>query len=233
MAEKQPEINEPQSSNYEHFCRRIGIWPMSTHLSTSNGSIDRPAKNRGTYEQLVSSQRKCRIEYYTTASLINFALFAQIIIAAAVTAVSASSGPGVAITVLGTLNTILAGSLTWIKGQGLPDRLLTYANELRRVREHIEDLERQYEENPNFRLDVDQEAKKIYTMYDTARKNAELAYLGTFKNIKEDGLKGNWATEKKSPPVPDGNGPGLQAEAEDLQPHGSIDPSRVARAMSK
>ncbi|ERF71333.1 hypothetical protein EPUS_03487 [Endocarpon pusillum Z07020] len=215
MAEKQPNINESQSSNYEHFCRRIGIWPMSTHLSISNGSIDRPAKNKGTYEQLVNSQRKCRIEYYTTASLINFALFAQIIIAAAVTAVSASSGPRVAITVLGTLNTILAGSLTWVKGQGLPDRLLSYANELRRVREHIEELERQYEETPNFRLDVDEEAEKIYTMYDTARKNAEQAYMGTFKNIKEDGLKGNRATAKTRPPVPDGNGPGLRANAED------------------
>lgn len=186
---------------------------MSTHLSGSNGSVDRPAKNKGTYEQLVNSQRKSRVQYYTTASLINFALFAQIIIAAAVTAVSASSGPRVAITVLGTLNTVLAGSLTWVKGQGLPDRLLTYANELRRVREHIEDLERQYEETPDFRLDVEEEAKKIYTMYDNARKHAEEAYAGTFKNIKEDGLKGNWTTAKSRPPVPDGSAPRPQADA--------------------
>lgn len=211
MSEEQPDLNESQSSNYEYFCRRIGIWPISTHPSTSNGSIDRPAKNKGIYERLVSSQRKCTVEYYTTASLINFALFAQIIIAAAVTAVSASSGPGVAITVLGTLNTILAGSLTWVKGQGLPDRLLSYANELRRVREHIEDLERQYEETPNFRLDVDEEAKKIYTMYDTARKNAEQGHMGTFKNIKEDGLKGNWIAPNTRSPAPDGNGPALRA----------------------
>ncbi len=178
---------------------------MSTQLSTSKGSKDRPAKNKGTYEQLVHSQKKCRVEYYTTASLINFALFAQIIIAAAVTAVSASSGPGVAVTVLGTLNTVLAGSLTWVKGRGLPDRLLIYANELRRVREHIEDLERQYEETSDFRLDVEEEAKKIFTMYDNARKHAEDAYTGTIKNIKEDGLKGNWPTAKGRPAVPDGN----------------------------
>ncbi len=122
------------------------------------------------------------------------ALFAQIIIAATVTAVSASSGPRVAITVLGALNTVLAGSLTWIKGQGLPDRLASYANELRRVREHIEDLERQYEEKPNFRLNVEEEAQKIYAMYDGARKNAETAYLGTFKNVTAEGLKGDWRT---------------------------------------
>jgi SMODS and SLOG-associating 2TM effector domain len=194
MSEKQPDASATssgqsgQSGNYEHFCRRVGIWPMSTH----DASVPRSGQNKGTYKELIHTQAKTRIEYYTTASLINMALVFQIIIAAVVTAVSASNGPRVAITVLGALNTVLAGSLTWVKGQGLPDRLVSYANELRRVREHIEDLERQYEETPNFRLNVEEEARKIYDMYDSARKNAENAYLGTFKNVTTDGLKGDW-----------------------------------------
>lgn len=194
---------ETQASNYEQFCRRVGIWPMSTHQPASNGSMTRPAKNKGVYEELLNCQRTSRAEYYTTASLINIALFAQIIIAAAVTAVSAAAGPRVAVTVLGALNTVLAGSLTWVKGQGLPDRLLSYANELRRVREHIEDLERQYEENPDFRLNVEEESKKIYAMYDNARKNTENAYMGTFKNVNTDALKGNWIKPKDGPTIPD------------------------------
>jgi SMODS and SLOG-associating 2TM effector domain len=176
-----------------------------TTRAAANGKVERPATNKGTYESLVNSQRKTRAEYYTTASLINIALFSQIIIAAAVTAVSAAGGPRVAVTVLGALNTVLAGSLTWVKGQGLPDRLLSYANELRRVREHIEDLERQYEEKPDFVLDVDLEAKKIYTMYDNARKNAENAYVGTFQKLGADALKGDWRSTKNRP---DGSGPG-------------------------
>lgn len=210
MSEKQANAQvgavETQSGNYEKFCRRVGIWPM-TDRAASHGPRGRSAKNKGTYEELINSQRKCRVEYYTTASLINAALFSQIIIAAAVTATSASSGPRVAITVLGALNTVIAGSLTWVKGQGLPDRLLAYANELRRVREHIEDLERQYEETPELRLDVDKEAKVIYTMYDNARKNAENAYVGTFQSISAEGLKGDWRTAKDRPMIADSTAP--------------------------
>jgi SMODS and SLOG-associating 2TM effector domain len=205
MLEKQANVVETQSGNYEQFCRRVGIWPMSSHPA-SNGSTNRPAKNKGTYEQVVHAQTKTRFEYYTTASLINTALFAQIIIAAVITAVSAAGGPRVALTVLGAVNTIVAGSLTWVKGQGLPDRLLSYADELRRVREHIEDIERQYEEQPDFRLNVEEEAKKIYTMYDNARKNAEKSYVGTFKNISADGLKGDWKKAKDRPQLPESDG---------------------------
>lgn len=206
MPDEKQEAAKAQASDYEHFCRRVGIWPMgsSTH-GAPTGEIDRPAKNKGIYEQVVHAHTKSRVQYYTTASLINGALFAQIIIAAAVTAISAAGGPTIAITVLGAFNTVLAGSLTWVKGQGIPDRLLSYANELRRVREHIEDLERQYEQGPNVRLDVENEAQKIYDMYDNARKNAENAYPGTFKSISDNALKGKWKTTKENPSVLSGN----------------------------
>jgi SMODS and SLOG-associating 2TM effector domain len=198
-----------------------------TTRAAANGEVERPATNKGTYESLVNSQRKTRAEYYTTASLINIALFSQIIVAAAVTAVSAAGGPRVAVTVLGALNTVLAGSLTWVKGQGLPDRLLSYANELRRVREHIEDLERQYEEKPDFVLDVDVEAKKIYTMYDNARKNAEDSYMGTFQKLGADALKGDWRSTKDRP---DGSNPGSGGNSSGATgTNGAIAQSTVAR----
>ena len=212
VAARQVDYVETQVENYERFCRRVGIWPMCLQPPTSDASISRPGKNKSIYERLVHAQSKCRAEYYMTASLINFALFAQIIIAAAVTATSAASGPKTAITLLGAFNTVLAGSLTWVKGQGLPDRLLKYANELRRVREHIEDLERQYEARPDFQLDVEEEADKIYTMYDNARKNAEEAYSGTFKNLSTEALRGNWRSAKDRPDTPDGSGSGQKPE---------------------
>jgi SMODS and SLOG-associating 2TM effector domain len=204
-AENQVDYVETQAENYERFCRRVGIWPMSLQPPASDASKRRPAKNKSTYEQLVHAQSKCRAEYYTTASLINFALGAQIVLAAAVTAISAASGPKTAITILGACNTVLAGSLTWVKGQGLPDRLLKYANELRRVREHIEDLERQYEARPDFRLDVEEAADKIYTMYDNARKNAESEYSGTFKTLSTEALKGDWRSATDRQHVPEGS----------------------------
>jgi uncharacterized membrane protein len=193
-AETPPQPPAPPSThgNYEYFCRRVGIWPTSDHSTTTTRGLKRPAKNQGTYDAIIRSQAKARVEYYATASLINFALFAQIIIAAAVTAISAAGGPLIALTVLGALQTILAGSLTWVKGQGIPDRLLSYANELRRVREYVEDVERQYEADPNFTLKVEEEVQKIYKLYDLARKNAEDSYVGTFKTITAENLRGDW-----------------------------------------
>jgi hypothetical protein len=46
------------------------------------------------------------------------------------------------IALLGAINGILTGILSLIRGQGLPNRLLQYADQLRRVREDVEWTER-------------------------------------------------------------------------------------------
>ena len=47
-----------------------------------------------------------------------------------------------AITVLGSVNTVIAGGMAYLKDQGLPERLVQYANDLRKVREYLEERER-------------------------------------------------------------------------------------------
>lgn len=139
-------------------------------------TADRPAVNIGTYKRIVDAELKARVQYYTAASIINTGLLTQIVIAAALTALGASNGSRIAITILGAVNTIIAGGMTYLKGQGLPERILTYANGLRKVREVLEERERQFM-RPDCTLDVDRETRDIVRMYQAVRQKAEDSYL--------------------------------------------------------
>ena len=65
-------------------------------------------------------------------------------------------------------------------GQGLPNRIHQYQYGLRKLREHIEDLERDFTDE-NSKLDVDHEIADIAAMYQAVRQTAEdksvLSYL--------------------------------------------------------
>lgn len=155
----------------------VGINPI---LDPSGSASPRPAENTGTYKRLVDAELKARLQYYGSASIINVCLLGQIVIAAALTALGASAGSHIAITVLGAVNTVIAGGMTYLKGQGLPDRLLQYANGLRRVREYLEERERQFA-RPDSKLDVDKEAEIVLHMYEAVRKNAEDSHSSSWK----------------------------------------------------
>ncbi len=135
----------------------------------------RPAENQGTYKRLVDAEVKARIQYYFSSSLINTCLLSQIVIAAALTALGAANASHVAITILGSANTVIAGGMTYLKGQGLPERLMQYANGLRKVREYLEERERQFMQ-PDCPLDVNQETRIILRMYEAVRQKAEDSY---------------------------------------------------------
>lgn len=169
--------NRNPSDKLKTFRDLVGINPI---LDSSASALPRPAQNQGTYRRLVDAEFKSRIQYYASASLINVCLLGQIVIAAALTALGASDGSHIAITVLGAVNTVIAGGMTYLKGQGLPDRLLQYANGLRRVREYLEERERQFARS-DCKLDVDKEAGIILHMYEQVRRNAEDSYSNTWK----------------------------------------------------
>lgn len=135
-------------------------------------SAARPAENQGTYKRLVDAELKARMEYYFSASIINTGLLAQLVFAATLTVLGASQKSFMAVTLLGSVNTVIAGGMAYLKGQGLPERLVQYANDLRKVREHLEERERQFM-RPDCPLDVDQESRIIIRMYQAARQKAE------------------------------------------------------------
>lgn len=102
----------------------------------------------------------------------------QIVLGAALTALGAANGPKAAVTVLGASNTVMAGMLTYLKGQGLPHRLEQYAHLLRTLREHIEERERELLQ-PDCPLDVDEEVWRITKMYQEVRQTKEDNAPGT------------------------------------------------------
>ena len=97
-----------------------------------------------------------------------------------------------AITLLGSVNTVIAGGMAYLKGQGLPERLVLYANDLRKVREHLEERERQFM-RPDCPLDVDQETRIILRMYQAARQKAEDSAIREANSTKRKGEDKNKA----------------------------------------
>lgn len=159
----------------------IGI-STSDSLATASSAnpFRRPAPNVGIYARIVAEEKQARFEFYFAASVINTCYFGQIVVAAALTALGASSSSHIAITVLGATNTVIAGILTYLKGQGLPNRLRQYWNGLRKCREFIEEKERECaaegwdrEFDHPHGMDVEREIDVIVKMYHDVRQTAE------------------------------------------------------------
>ena len=110
--------------------------------------------------------------------MVNTFYMLQIIVGAALTALGAAKGPAAAVTFLGAVNTVVAGLLTYLKGQGLPTRLEQYLHLLRTLREHIEAREREFLE-PECPLDVDEEIDRVTRMYQEVRQTAQDNAPGT------------------------------------------------------
>jgi SMODS and SLOG-associating 2TM effector domain len=131
----------------------------------------RPAPNKGIYQEIVNREYWCRLYYYACTTLINSCLLLQIIFAATLTALGASSSPHDVITVFGAINTALAGMVALMKGHGLPNRARQDWQELRKLRDNIEQLERCLEEG--LLSDVRHDIAIIFKKYDEVLQIAE------------------------------------------------------------
>ena len=160
----------------DKFQRLIGI--HSPHGLHSRPTSSRPAPNEGIYKRTVDEENKVRFQYTISNYVVNVGGMLQIVVGAALTALGAANGPSAAVTILGALNTVIAGMLTYLKGQGLPMRLDQYLHLLRTLREHIEELERELLE-PDCQLDVEEEIRRIAKMYGEVRQTAEDNAPGT------------------------------------------------------
>ena len=141
----------------------------------------RPAPNIGIYNRVAIEEHKAKLQYYASALVINACLLSQVIFASALTALGAGQGSHTQITALGAANTVIAAILTFTKGSGLPNRLRQYQCTLRKVREYIEQRERDFAQL-ECRLDIDHEMQVIKGMYEQARQNDEDNDPGTYHN---------------------------------------------------
>lgn len=139
---------------------------------TQAGHLARSAPNVGIYTRVIDNETKAQRAYKIFNFLINTCLGVQVVVAAAVTALGAASGPHSAVTAFGAINTIMAGVLTYLRGSGLPDRLKHYQNQWKNIREYIEQREREFC-LVGCDLDVQEEVFIVESMYQSVKAEME------------------------------------------------------------
>lgn len=133
-----------RSSNDENlviFRRAIGI---NYHLPSQEGATMEEGRKSamGIYRAVLQEQRAKARLFWAVNFTVYFCHFAQVIIGASLTALGPTSTRHArAITVLGAANTVIAGVLALINGQGLPDRLHKDEIEFRKIQDWIEETE--------------------------------------------------------------------------------------------
>lgn len=129
--------------NLAMFRRALGINAGVASDAQGTPTLEEGRKTAaGIYRQVLREQRSKAMQHHVLGALLYFCHFAQIIVGAVLTALGpAAAEHSVAITILGAANTVTAGVLALIKGQGLPERLRHDEVEFRRLQDWIEETE--------------------------------------------------------------------------------------------
>jgi len=99
-------------------------------------------RNREIYDRCISQDMKMSFMYSFSHYTISFLYLLQILVAATLTGLSSYTNTvGVVFTTLAAINTVLAGILAWLNGQGLPVCYRRSRDQLREVVRAIEDAE--------------------------------------------------------------------------------------------
>ncbi|EME77547.1 uncharacterized protein MYCFIDRAFT_84385 [Pseudocercospora fijiensis CIRAD86] len=138
--------------------------------------------NVGLYHRAKDEERRSRIAYILTSYISNFLFMLQILLAATFTALSAyKDSNAVTLTVLGALNTVVAGSLAWQKGQGVPQRYRKAMDQYQALLLEIEMTERSFVDmdssnNSAGALDPIVEMARLQKLFDTAKADQQANY---------------------------------------------------------
>lgn len=179
-----PETLIPPNDKLLIFRALTGI--DSVPALTQGGHLLRSAPNVGIYTRVIRSESLAKRGYTIFSWLINTCLGIQIVVAAAVTALGAASGPHSAITAFGAINTIMAAILTYLRGTGLPDSMKTYENKWKHIREYIEQREREFC-LVGCDLDVQEEVFIVESMYQSLKAETETSRnSGDTKTVQPD-----------------------------------------------
>lgn len=139
-------MRSPTADTLLIFRRAVGI---NSDLSATNKaspfsleSGHHHQKASGIYAEIQRARRSKDVAFAALNAVLWLAYFAQIVVGAGLAALGPGSGAHPeAITGLGVLNTVIAGFLALVKGQGLPERLRRDAGEFRRLQDWVEETE--------------------------------------------------------------------------------------------
>ncbi|KAI2463273.1 hypothetical protein F4781DRAFT_417180 [Annulohypoxylon bovei var. microspora] len=204
------------------FRLMVGI-TTSPYLGYSESSPigTRPAANIGIYARVVHSEQKSKDRYKVFSILINVCYFLQIVVAASITAMGAAGVSHGAVTAFGAINTIIAGLLTFLKGSGLPGRLKYYGNEWKKIREFIEQRERDFSRT-GCTLDVYEVVAAVDRMYNNTKQEIEMNTPDSYNSVTGHMRLRNGSHEKVSVDVSKLEGlasrlSGLENKAQDVR----------------
>lgn len=142
----------------------------------------RPAPNIGIYARVVHSEQHAKDSFKVFSAVVNACYFLQIVVAAGLTAMSAGGAARGAITTFGAINTVIAGFLTFLKGSGLPGRLKYYGNEWKKIREYIEQRERDFA-RVGCTLNVYEVVETVENMYKNTKQDIEMNTPDSYTSI--------------------------------------------------
>jgi hypothetical protein len=134
-----------RSSNDENlliFRKALGI-NTQREAADAGGTLEEGRHAAvGIYRNVIETQARLALQHALLSAFLYAVYFLQIIIGAALTAIGAAAARfATVITVLGALNTVLAGVLALIKGSGQPQKLGKDRIGYRRLQDWIEETE--------------------------------------------------------------------------------------------
>jgi hypothetical protein len=146
----------------------------------------------GYYRRAIDEQQSASYWFTVSSVLINLIYIIQILTAATITGLASYQNANrTLLTVLGALNTVLAGLMAYLKGQGLPNRLLRSREQFSKVMEYAEYKERQFSHYASMppgekaAMDPWGEADRVRDLFVAAKKDQQENYPDTYLNNNE------------------------------------------------
>ena len=202
--------------------------PPGLHASTFFRG-GRPADNIGIYARVVQKEAQAARSFKLFSAFISFCIGAQVLVAACLTALGAGNASHRAVTAFGAFNTVLAGFMAYLKGSGLPNRLKYYKNEWTKLREYIEQRERDFCREDHM-LDLEAEVLTIKRMYEEVKGDIEANTPDSFVSVRDISKRGG--AVNPGPAIARGAGTAVNAAADRLQER-VVDPTERSVAGLK
>lgn len=143
----------------------------------------------GIYRAVIKAKRNKMWQFRAMWCVVLFCHFAQIIIGAALTALGPlANDHGVVITILGALNTVIAGILALVSGQGVPDRIQKDEIGYRKIQDWIEETEALLSVGiiGRNRKEVGLLVEEAFKKYNAAKSNEENNRPNSYVNAPEE-----------------------------------------------
>lgn len=125
------------------FRRAVGINSDRASTFTDSETLEKGRRHAvGVYRHVIEQQRRKKLLHHTLGVILYVSHFIQIIVAAVLTALGPNAkNYEVPITVLGGVNTVVAGVLAILKGSGVIERLSKDEVEFAKLKDWIEETE--------------------------------------------------------------------------------------------